>query len=219
MKWLSARLHNERGQSAIMAHLWPIARGRYVQAIGIVLTTCESLRIALKAEKHWIEKSIEFLVYLTITKEVLNFVLFSLNMSSESTKVQPKSELVTTTSNDIIETIEDQPPSYALAMFRQTVEQTIKNQKQMKQNGIVANQPPGSSSPHLSKHSSLGSTELILSAETIRNDRLFARRPRSQAWSETVVIRNLHERDRMSILCFCGTTLTTVFTLAFYCSA
>ena len=120
--------------------------------------------------------------------------------------------------NEKYEIENDQPPSYALAMFRETVSQTIQNQKLFKE-AVVLEQPLSGSTPDLSKRESLASTELILNAITVNNSRPVLLRPRSQAWSDTVVIKNLHERDRFSITCFCISTLTGIFTLAFYCSA
>lgn len=117
--------------------------------------------------------------------------------------------------------VEDLPPSYALTMFRERVHQTIQNQRLSKNKDIVVIEQPNSSSvsPDLSKRDSLASTELILNAETIKKDRPVILRPKSQAWSETVVIKNLHERDRITILCFCVSTLSGIFSLAFFCSA
>jgi hypothetical protein len=117
--------------------------------------------------------------------------------------------------------VEDLPPSYALAMFRETVHQTIQNQRLSDNKDIVVIEQPISSSvsPDLSKRDSLASTELILNAETIKKERPVILRPESQAWSETIVIKNLHERDRLTILCFCVSTLSGIFSLAFFCSA
>jgi len=107
---------------------------------------------------------------------------------------------------------EDLPPSYALAVFRDCVDK-IMSQENMNPERVVISQP-STSSTNLSSQSSLASTEFTLNPQKVETIR-----PISYAWSDKIVIKNIHERDRMTLLCFCASTLSALFTLTFYCTA
>jgi hypothetical protein len=102
---------------------------------------------------------------------------------------------------------EDLPPSYALAVFRECVEKTMTP-------NVVTTQP-SITSPNLSRQLSLVSTELTLNLPKPEPLRPMI----STAWSDKIVIKNIHERDRMTLLCFCVSTLSALITLTFYCTA
>ncbi len=109
---------------------------------------------------------------------------------------------------------EDLPPSYALAVFRECVEKTMTNENMTQD--VVTTQPPITST-NLSRQSSLVSAEFTLNPP--KPEPLRPMRPVTTAWSDTIIVKNIHERDRMTLLCFCVTTLSALITLTFYCTA
>src|SRR5438046_3074422 len=106
---------------------------------------------------------------------------------SAGNRIHPKSSIASEANDNYTNSaVDDLPPSYALAIFRQTVNKAIEQQRHSKQT-VIMDQPSNVSSPHLSKQSSLASTELILNPQTIPSNKLKGRR--SHAWSDTVVVK------------------------------
>lgn len=135
------------------------------------------------------------------------------------------SDSVATTSSET-ELIEDLPPSYLSTIATQTlsgqdVDETATKETIIEYNDIVTTQPRTNSSDsvELSTRSSLQSTKLSMDTRLLSRTTRSPMRPVPAAWNENIVLRNIYQRDQMSLLCFCTSALGTIVGLAFYCTS
>jgi hypothetical protein len=146
----------------------------------------------------------------------LKLIKMSFNAKNNSKKSVVREIEICTSMEDLSEVppSEDLPPSYALAVFRECVEKTMTNENIIPK--VVTTQP-SITSTNLSHRLSLISTEFTLNLP--KPEPLRSMRPISTAWSDKIVIKNVHERDRITLFCFCASTLSALMTLTFYCTS